>query len=195
MHALLSSKVFLVTGGAAGIGLAITSLLLDYGSYVYVTDVHEEQSAELSDLQRLKHIQGDVRDRTRSHEIIVSIIKQHHHLDGLVNNAGLCLEEGDLPSDNMYDKIFDVNVRGAWNLGTEALVQMKAQGEGSIVNIGSLASLVGEERLPIYTATKHALAGFTKTWALDFAKHGIRVNMVAPGMCSSNLNILCYRLP
>lgn len=183
MYSFFDSKVYLVTGGNAGIGLAITSLLQEYGAYVYVMDIIQEPSTEFAALprERITYLQGDVKDRKRSHEIVELITKRHKRLDGLVNNAALCLQEGEIPDDDLYDPLFDVNIRGAWNLGTEALAQMKPQGDGSIVNIGSLASLAGERRLPIYTATKHALAGFTKTWALDYAKYGIRVNMVAPG--------------
>jgi len=67
---------------------------------------------------------------------------------------------------------------------------MKIQAKGSIANIGSHASLASEARLPVYTATKHALVGLTKTWALGFAKYGVRVNMVAPGISSLPLCLL-----
>jgi len=183
MESFFDSKVCVVTGGAAGIGLEITALLLEYGAYVYATDLLEEQSPELKALpqKRLTYLSGDVKDRKRSQEIVKSIVQHHNRLDGLVNCAAVCLQEGELPDNELYDPLFDVNVRGAWNFASEVLIQMKAQSGGSIVNIGSLASLAGEARLPIYTATKHAMVGFTKTWALDFAKYGIRVNMVAPG--------------
>jgi NAD(P)-dependent dehydrogenase (short-subunit alcohol dehydrogenase family) len=184
MEFFFTSKVYLVTGAASGIGLAITSLLLEYGAYVYAIDLSEKQSPGLAELpqSRLTYLQGDVKDRRRSKEIVTSIVQQHNQLDGLVNCAAVCLEEGELPGDELYDPTFDVNVRGAWNYASEALTQMKIQGRGSVVNIGSLASLAAEARLPIYTATKHALTDFTKTWARDFAKYGVRVNMVAPGM-------------
>lgn len=183
MDSFFNSKVYLVTGGAAGIGLAIVELLLSYGAYVYATDIFPEPTPELAALPQshLTYILGDVKDRTKSHEIVSSILSKHKRLDGLVNNAAICLPEGELPSDEMYQETFAVNVQGPWNLATEALVHMREQGGGSIVNIGSLASLAGEARLPAYTATKHALVGLTKTWALDFAKHNVRVNMVAPG--------------
>lgn len=66
-------------------------------------------------------------------------------------------------------------------MGTEALKAMKTSGGGGIVNLASISALVGVRRLPLYTATKHAVLGFTRTWALDFAQYGIRVNCVAPG--------------
>ena len=183
MEASFNSKVYIVTGGAAGIGLGITELLLSYGAYVYATDLHERPSAPLGDLpqNQLVYLQGDVKDRKRSHEITSLVIKQHNRLDGLVNCAGVCPLEGEMPGDDLYDHCFDVNVRGSWNMGTEALEVMKSRGLGNIINIGSLSSTKGVGRLPLYTATKHALAGLTRTWALDFAKYGIRVNMIGPG--------------
>ena len=180
------SKVYAVTGGATGIGLAITSQLLKNGAYVFALDVHVEESKELAALdetqrQRLLYVQNDVRDRKICHETIAMIVAKHGRLDGLVNNAGVCPLEGEMPEAHMYDEVFDVNVRGVWNMGAEALVQMKRQGHGSIVNIGSTSSLVGVARIPLYTASKHAVLGLTRTWALDFAKYGVRVNCVGPG--------------
>ena len=184
MEKFFNAKVYVVTGGASGIGLAVTTLLLEYGAYVCAVDLHATISKGLETLprERLTYVQGNVKDRKQSHEIITSITKKHNRLDGLVNCAGICPLEGEMPSDEIYDDVFDTNVRGTWNFSTEALAWMKAQGSGSIVNLGSVSSNKGVGRLPCYTAGKHALAGFTRTWALDFAKYGIRVNMVSPGI-------------
>lgn len=186
MEASFDSRVYIVTGGAAGIGFSICKLLLEYGAIVYAVDIVPETTAELHSLfkDRFTYLQADIKDVAASQSIVQDIIKKHKRLDGLVNNAAVCLQEGELPEHEMYDSTFDVNVRGAWNFARDTLAQMKEQGSGSIVNVGSLASVDGEARLPLYTASKHALAGFTKTWALDFAKYGVRVNMVAPGMCT-----------
>ncbi|KAI9743668.1 MAG: hypothetical protein M1818_002984 [Claussenomyces sp. TS43310] len=180
---LFKSKVYVVTGGASGIGLAITTLLLKAGAYVYALDLHAERSAELAALhnERLTYEQVDVRQRARCHEVMTSVIERHGGLDGLVNNAGVCPLEGELPGDDVYDFVFDVNVRGVWNMGTEALTHMKEQRRGAVVNIGSTSSLYGVARIPLYTASKHAVLGLSRTWALDFAKYGVRVNCVAPG--------------
>jgi NAD(P)-dependent dehydrogenase (short-subunit alcohol dehydrogenase family) len=180
---LFSSKVYVVTGGANGIGLATTKQLLRYGAYVYILDINEGQSNELVTIyhDHVTYIYNDVRDRKNCHEVVQSIIARHGCIDGLVNNAAVCLLEGELPSDELFASVVDINIRGVWNMGVEVLEHMKKQGRGNVVNIGSVSSLCGVARIPVYTMSKHAVLGLTRTWALDFAKYGIRVNCVAPG--------------
>ncbi|KAL3474454.1 dehydrogenase with different specificitie [Aspergillus californicus] len=181
---IFASKVYLVTGGNAGIGLAITKQLLEGQAYVYVLDLPKNQSAELKAIanDRLHYVSGDVRDRIACRELVASIVTTNARLDGLVNNAGICPLEGPLPDDVLFDEIIDVNLKGTWNVGVAALHQMKTQSwGGSIVNIGSTSSLVGVARLPGYTASKHAVLGLTRAWAQDFAGNNIRVNCVGPG--------------
>lgn len=116
-------------------------------------------------------------------------------LDGLVNCAGVSGWEGKIGADAVYQRTMDVNVTGTWNMTTEALRRMSTQedvevpgivpksvrsvGQGSIVNVGSGASLRGVAGLAAYTASKHAVLGLTRSWARDFPK--MRVNLVAPG--------------
>jgi NAD(P)-dependent dehydrogenase (short-subunit alcohol dehydrogenase family) len=194
---LFINRVFLVTGAATGIGLGVTKQLATYGAHVYALDVHEAQPAELKTLASplVAYMQCDVRSRDTCHQTIAGIVEKHGRLDGVVNNAGICEIEGETPDDEIYDKIMETNVRGVWNIGTEAIVQMKTQGSGgSIINIGSTSALKGEQRLPVYTASKHAVAGLTRTWALDQAKYGIRVNCVAPGELSCLNRALFWKL-
>ncbi|KAL6231986.1 hypothetical protein BDW75DRAFT_233167 [Aspergillus navahoensis] len=168
---LFSNRVYLVTGGQRGIGLAVVRQLLEYGAYVYVQDLPPTASAELVALasEQLQYSQTDVRDRAGCRALIAAIVEKHKRLDRVVNNAGICPLEGELPSDEIYDEVIDINLNGVWNVGTAALAQMQKQGFGSL-------SLV-----PAYSATKHAILGLTRTWALDFAQYGVRVNCIAPG--------------
>jgi len=176
-------KIYLVTGGAAGIGLACVAHLLNYGAYVYAVDIHPEISPELMALKnpKLTYLQNDVADRKRCHEVISAIISKHSNIDGLVNNAGVTRLEGEMPTDEMYNDIVEINVRGVFNMSMEVLVHMKEQKSGSIVNLGSISAVAGKARLSVYAASKHAVLGLTKSWALDFAKYGVRINMVGPG--------------
>jgi NAD(P)-dependent dehydrogenase (short-subunit alcohol dehydrogenase family) len=181
--ALFKDKVYLVTGGAAGIGFACVKHLLSYGAYVYTVDLRPEKSKELTAIQtdRLTYLPCDVSDRKSCHEVVDSLISKYGRFDGLVNNAGITLLEGELPSDEFYNSITEVNLRGVWNMTTEAFVHMKKQGCGSVVNIGSISAIYGKARLAVYAASKHAVLGLTRSWALDYAKYGIRINMVGPG--------------
>lgn len=181
---MFKDRIYVVTGGAAGIGLAVAAQLLKGGAYVFVLDLHKEATPELAALpgDRLIYMQNDVGNREICHKTIDSIIEKHGKIDGLVNNAGICDLEGESPDDSLYNTVFDTNVRGVWNMGMEVLVRMKDQGKGSVVNIGSVSSMCGVPRIPLYTASKHAVLGFTRTWALDYAKYGVRVNCVAPGL-------------
>ena len=93
-----------------------------------------------------------------------------------------------MPSDELFQREIDVNVRGTWHFGTEAIRQMSgqarvagAQGRGAIVNVGSGASLKGIAGLSVYCMTKHAVLGLTRAWAQQWGREGIRVNAVAPG--------------
>lgn len=181
---LFKDKVFIVTGGATGIGLAIVKQLSAAGAYTYAVDLQAEKSSELASIanELAFYIQCDVRSRQTCHSVVRNVVDKHGRLDGMISNAGVCEIEGELPSDEIFEKTMDINVRGVWNVGTEAIVQMKMQEfGGSIINIGSTSALKGEQRLPVYTASKHAVAGLTRTWALDQAKYNIRVNCVAPG--------------
>lgn len=184
---LFAGNVYLVTGGSRGIGFAVVQQLLGYGGIVYAADVQPEASAELASIAsiHLHYVQTDVRNREACRSLVETIAKSHSRLDGVVNNAGICPLEGEAPPDAMFDDIVDVNLTGVWNIGAAALAQMKKQGSGSLVNLGSVSSLVGVARLPAYTATKHAVLGLTRTWAVDFAKYGVRVNCIAPGKLAS----------
>ncbi|GAB7356270.1 hypothetical protein MBLNU459_g7079t1 [Dothideomycetes sp. NU459] len=178
--ALFKTRVYVVTGGAAGIGLAVAKQLLEYGAYVYVLDIQDSGVSALEN-DRVTYIRVDVRSRKDCREALASVMAKHRKIDGLVNNAAICPSEGESPAEELYDQVFDINVRGYWNMGMEALIHMRKQTHGSIVNVGSTSSLVGKNRLPLYTGSKHAILGFTRSWALDFAKYGIRVNCVGPG--------------
>jgi NAD(P)-dependent dehydrogenase (short-subunit alcohol dehydrogenase family) len=154
----------------------------------------ESAPVDVADHKRL-HFTGrcDITKREACRQFLDSIPGR---LDGLVNCAGVCPWEGKLPPDEIYRVNIEVNVTGVWNMGTEAIRRMGTQeslevpgivpgstrsvGQGSIVNIGSGASIRGLQGLAAYTASKHAVLGLTRSWAKDFP--GLRVNAVGPGM-------------
>lgn len=158
-----------------------------------MADIIEKSPRCLTEEKRL-HFTGrcDITDREACKAFLDSIPGR---LDGLVNCAGVSRWEGKIASDELYRLTMEVNVTGTWNMGTEALHRMSLQddierpgaydgtrrsvGQGSIVNVGSGASLRGLPGLAAYSASKHAILGLTRSWAKDFPK--LRVNAVAPG--------------
>ncbi|KAG9666812.1 hypothetical protein KCU99_g8385, partial [Aureobasidium melanogenum] len=163
---LFSGKVYVVTGGGGGIGFGIVRQLEGYGAHVFALDLRKENPASFDklDKNRTTFIEVDVSDREACSNAIDRVLSKHDRIDGLVNNA-----------------VIDTNLGGAFNMGSLVLPKMKEQKSGVIVNVGSTSCLSGKNRLPLYASSKHALLGLTRSWALDFAKYGIRVNCVGPG--------------
>ncbi|KAK2762351.1 hypothetical protein FQN54_001361 [Arachnomyces sp. PD_36] len=188
-----SAALKFLSGGASGIGLAVARGLSLQGASVYIADAAKESPAELQN-QRNVYYTGecDITNRGACKRFIDSIPDR---LDGLVNCAGICPAEGKQPSDDVFERIMAVNTTGTWNIGTEAIRRMSQQEQrqqpglipgterslpaGSIVNIGSGASLRGIADMAAYCASKHAVLGLTRSWAKDWPS--LRVNMVAPG--------------
>lgn len=190
----LKGKVVAVTGGASGIGLATVQRLHSLGARIVVGDLAPEPSQSLHDLiadpDRLLYVQLDVSSRTSASEFMKTVIRTFGRIDGLVNNAGICPNEGDIAGDDIFDKVIAVNLKGVWNLGTEALRHMVEQGSGAIVNTASDAALKGIKGLAAYTASKHGVLGLTRTWCKDWTPSGVRVNAVAPGKSRTPLALL-----
>ncbi|KAL2817669.1 hypothetical protein BDW59DRAFT_165826 [Aspergillus cavernicola] len=181
-----------VTGGCSGIGLAVTKTLLALGGTVYVADLTSQAPNGLTN-HKTCHItlNCDVTNRQSCKSFLDSI---PNRLDGLVNSAGTASWEGRIGTDAIFHRTMQINVTGSWNMATEALLRMQGQediegsgivsgsirsvGKGSVVNVGSGASVRGIAGLTVYTASKHAVLGLTRAWVRDFPR--MRVNLVAP---------------
>jgi 3-oxoacyl-[acyl-carrier protein] reductase len=190
----LDGRVVIVTGGSRGIGRAIVGELARQGARVVFTYLHERERAEAlvreakeSD-REVVALHGDVKDLKRAQEIVAETIERFGQLDGLVNNAGILRDKALMfmsPED--WDTVIQTNLTGAFNMCRAAIVTFMKQRSGRIVNITSVAGLVGLAKQVNYSASKAGLIGLTKALAKEVAGHGITVNAVAPGFIETDM--------
>lgn len=188
----VEGKVVIVTGAAGGIGNAIVEDLYAEGATVVATARKAEQVAELAaihDDERWSAVQLDVTDEENVKSVIDGVAERFGKLDGIVNNAGVLIPNDVAESTNEeYDKHFDINVRGVYFGSKYALPHLIANGGGSIVNFGSINSLVAEPKLALYAASKGAVLMLTKEIALVHAPQGVRANTLCPAFVDTKLN-------
>lgn len=193
---LLLNKVVLVTGASSGIGAAAARVFAREGAIVVVTARRKDRLAALVDELRdggaqAAYVVSDVSVNEQAAAAVDFALSEYGRLDSAFNNAGT---GGDrtplhLMQDDVYDAIMDVNVRGLWNFLRHEIAAMLKQGQGgfSIVNNSSVAGLVAIPAAAPYIASKHAVVGFTRAAADEYAKQGIRVNAIAPGTTHSEI--------
>jgi NAD(P)-dependent dehydrogenase (short-subunit alcohol dehydrogenase family) len=185
----LQGKVAVITGGNAGIGEAIAKAFAREGASVVITGRRQvELDRVVSDIVKEEgkafSVVGSVTGELHVQETARQTVQRFGRLDILVNNAGLGdfgkrLHEID---DATWTQVLDVNLTGVFRMTRAVLPQMLKQQRGVIVNISSIASLVGIPTLSAYAASKGALDSLTRSLAVDYAKEGIRCNVVNPGL-------------
>lgn len=180
----VASKVVLVTGGGRGLGAAVCQWMVDEGAKVFVTDVNPQLGKECARHlgAQASFIELDVTSEESWGRVVSEVLESAGRIDILVNNAGL-LQISPLVNMSVedYQRIVAVNQTGTF-LGMRAVLPaMIAAGRGSIVNVSSMNGIRGMPGESIYSATKHAVIGMTRSVALEVAEQGIRVNTVCPG--------------
>jgi NAD(P)-dependent dehydrogenase (short-subunit alcohol dehydrogenase family) len=183
----LAHKTALITGAGSGIGAAIAETFAKAGAHVIVTD--RDAAAGKATADRIAALGFpaqfhplDIADEASCAQVAQAVLGEHGRLDILVNNAGIG-HAGTLATTAAadLDRLYHVNVRGTFLVTKAFLPSMLERGAGAIVNIVSIAGLIGVQDRLAYTVSKHALAGFTRAVALDHAKQGIRINAICPG--------------
>lgn len=181
----LTGKTALVTGGASGIGFAIGSQLAAAGACVAVNDIDPDAARDATGRigRGAFAAAGDVGDPADVDRMIDGVLR-HSPIDILVNNAGIAqpLVSISRLSPEEWQRVIDVNLRGAFLVSRAVCRDMRARRSGSIVNIASIAGLAGFAGSHAYGVSKAALLMLTRTLACEMARHRIRVNAVAPGV-------------
>lgn len=188
----LAGKHCVVTGGARGIGAAITRMLLCQGASVTFTgrssDRQSEEVVALKRSGRAEYVKADVTDASQVRKAFERAVACFGPVSILVNNAGQAASAPFLKTDaTLWRRMMAVNLDGAYHCAQAALPGMLAAGWGRIVNIASVAGIAGAPYVTAYSASKHALIGFTRSLALEFATKGITVNAVCPGFTDTEI--------
>lgn len=186
---LKKNKTVLVTGASKGIGKSIAKVLCDEGYNVYICARNEELLKQTAlEIKAKGYFVVDLTEPKACEKLVDSVVEAAGSLDILVNNAGdYIYSPVEKTSEEDMSRLLKLNVEAPYLLSKFAVAQMKKNGWGRIVNIGSISGSVGEANASLYSMTKSSLIGFTKALALELAQDNITVNTINPGWVDTGL--------
>ncbi|HDL10218.1 MAG TPA: 3-oxoacyl-[acyl-carrier-protein] reductase [Candidatus Omnitrophica bacterium] len=190
---MLKDKVALITGSGRGIGREIALTFARQGAEIISVDVDLQSAVETSKLvksegRRSKAYACDISDFKMTHNVLKSAIEEFGKIDVLVNNAGITRDNLLLRmTEEEWDLVLKVNLKGAFNVTKAVLRQMIRQRRGKIINIASVIGIMGNAGQANYAASKSGLIAFTKSLAKELASRNINVNAIAPGYIKTKM--------
>ena len=190
----LENKIALVTGGARGIGRAISLALASEGAHVAFSDLQiGDEGNKTKELIQAKGVralalQADVRNFASAQVAVDDVVKEFQRVDILVNNAGITRDNLIMRmTEEEWDLVLDTNLKGTFNYCRAVSKYMIGQRQGKIINISSVVGLIGNPGQVNYSASKAGIIGLTKTLAKELASRNIQVNSIAPGFVETSM--------
>ena len=188
----LENKVVIITGGGQGIGKATARRFAEEGAKLAIVDVNEQAGKavadELSEQAEAVFLKVDVSKRNQAQQLAQAVHDHFGRIDVLINNAGILRDAQLLKmTEEQFDAVIAVNLKGAFNCTQAVAPFMVEQGSGRIVNASSVVGLYGNFGQSNYVASKAGLIGMTKVWARELGRKGICVNAVAPGLIGTEM--------
>jgi NAD(P)-dependent dehydrogenase (short-subunit alcohol dehydrogenase family) len=187
----IKNKIAIVTGGASGLGLAITKKFVQSGIQTIIIGRNQENLANVAaELGSLCHYKVcDLSNVAAVPALVAEITNEYSQIDILVNNAGINLKKHFTEvTDEEFQRIVQTNMNAVFAISREVTKGMLATGTGCIINISSMAAQYGIPYVIAYTAAKTGIEGMTKAMAVELSPRGIRVNCVAPGFIKTNMS-------